>query len=60
MARKSTRKLGRPSFVNCRVLWANLWTSKGKFLKGDEVMLPPAEAGALDADDKIKIVGENA
>ena len=29
------------------VIWANVWTSKGKALKGDIVVLPDSEIAAL-------------
>ena len=49
-------RLGRPPFIACRVLIPNLWTSKGKFLKGEEVSLPASEAVEMDAADKVKLV----
>lgn len=39
--------------VMCRVLLPNLWTSVGKYLAGEDVALPRAEAETLDRDGKV-------
>lgn len=42
--------------ARCEVLWANLWTTKGKFFAGDEVTLPMEEAEDHQADGKVLIL----
>lgn len=41
--------------VACKVLVANLWTSKGKFFLRDSVDLPRDEAQQLEVEDKVII-----
>ena len=43
--------------TKARVLWPNVHTSQGKFLKGDEITdLPAEELKDLDNKDAVKIV----
>lgn len=45
-----------PKVARVRCLWPNVWTSRGKLLKGTEIDLPADEAEMLDTKDAIKIV----
>lgn len=46
--------------VKATVIWSNVWTSRGKYLRGDEAVLPKAEAAALAKDRAVKVAQKKA
>lgn len=44
----------RTANITVRCVWANVWTTKGKLLKGDTASLSPSEADALIAQGSCK------
>ncbi|MGB0855083.1 MAG: hypothetical protein ACPGSI_17430 [Pikeienuella sp.] len=45
---------GRPKHVKVTCVAANVWTSKGKLLRGDSETVPPEEAKALKETGMVK------
>ena len=39
----------------CKVEWANVWTTKGKFFVGDELELTTAEVDELKAAGAVSV-----
>lgn len=48
------KKPGRPVNQDVVCTWPNVWTSKGKLVKGDTANLPAAEAEALIKSGAVK------
>ena len=48
------KKKGRPAHVKVTCVVPNVWTSKGKLLKGETETVPPAEADALKEKGQVK------
>lgn len=49
-------KKDAPETIRAKVLWPNVWTSRGKRFKGDVIELSPEDFAALDAVDAVKRV----
>ena len=62
MSDEAPKKRGRPrkealvERISAKVLWPNVWSSKGKHMKGDVVELTASDFALLDEKDAIKRV----